>query len=157
MGLGRSSWRQAVRGACVGAVATVLAGTMGVPPTAASTGTVAPPEGQLRKPAMGRVATDGRMLNVRSGPGTGYAIAAPPLADGARVQIYCVRWGEEIQGLHGPSRVWNKIDPRGEKYVADALVFTGSMDPVAPPCKGRAQGAEREAPDGAGGSARRVG
>ncbi|MFC4117703.1 SH3 domain-containing protein [Nonomuraea zeae] len=112
-------WRT-VRAAAVTAVAAVLAGTIGAPPALAV--------------GSGQVATDGRNLNVRSGPGTHYGFAAAPLANGTRVTVYCVRWGESIDGLYGRSSWWDKIDRYAEKYVADALVYTGTMEPVAPRC-----------------------
>src|SRR5207302_76633 len=56
----------------------------------------------------GQIRTDGDPLNVRSGPGTGYASVglAGPLA---RVPILCQVPGEPIAGLVASTRLWDRI------------------------------------------------
>jgi uncharacterized protein YraI len=83
--------------------------------------------------ASGTIDTDGRPVNVRSGSDTSYGIVAS-LADGRPVTIYCVKRGETVNGVYGASTWWDKIDDDAEQYVADALVYTGTFDPVAPLC-----------------------
>ncbi|MEV5894304.1 SH3 domain-containing protein [Nonomuraea fuscirosea] len=124
MGTARS-WR-AVRVAGTAAVAVLLAGVVAAPPALAA--------------EYGTVATDGRMLNIRTGPSTGYAIVGQ-LRNGATVRIYCQIAREEIVGLYGPTQLWDKIHKDREWYVADALVHTGTMKQVAPTCLAAAAGA----------------
>lgn len=73
----------------------------------------------------------GVRLNVRSGPGTGYAVVRV-LPEGAKVPIYCQTPGTTVTGPYGTSRIWDNIDS-GE-YVSDAYVKTGSDGYVAPRC-----------------------
>lgn len=78
----------------------------------------------------GVINTSGANLNVRSGPGTGYA-AIGSLADGAHVTIRCHKYGQRITGTYGTTTLWDKI---GAGYVSDAYVYTGSDGRVAPMC-----------------------
>jgi uncharacterized protein YraI len=73
----------------------------------------------------------GVRLNVRRGPGTGYAIVRV-LPEGAKVPIYCQTPGTTVAGPYGTSDIWDNID-NGE-YVADAYVNTGSDGYVRPRC-----------------------
>ncbi|MDV9191441.1 peptidase [Streptomyces sp. SR27] len=73
----------------------------------------------------------GYQVNVRSGPGTQYAIVRA-LPVGATVAISCQKYGEWITGPYGTTRIWDSIAP-GE-YVSDAYVHTGSDGFVAPRC-----------------------
>lgn len=73
----------------------------------------------------------GYRLNVRSGPGTGYALVRV-LPEGASIPIYCQRPGEAIAGPYGTSNIWDNIN-NGE-YVSDAYVLTGSDGYVAAHC-----------------------
>ncbi|WP_256962038.1 peptidase [Streptomyces sp. NRRL B-24572] len=76
----------------------------------------------------------GYRVNVRSGPGTQYAIVQVLPLD-ATVSIYCqVKYGETITGPYGTTSIWDNIGPG--KYVSDAYVHTGSDAMVAPPCGG---------------------
>lgn len=74
---------------------------------------------------------DGVRLNVRSGPGTGYAIVRT-LPVGAKVPIFCQTPGTTVTGPYGTSNIWDNID-NGE-YVSDTYVKTGSDGYVAPRC-----------------------
>lgn len=73
----------------------------------------------------------GVRLNVRRGPGTGYAIVRV-LPEGAKVPIYCQTPGTTVAGPYGTSNIWDNID-NGE-YVADAYVNTGTDGYVRPRC-----------------------
>ncbi|MCW7945540.1 hypothetical protein AAW14_26925 [Streptomyces hygroscopicus] len=73
----------------------------------------------------------GVRLNVRSGPGTGYAVVRV-LAEGAKVPIFCQTPGTTVSGPYGTSNIWDNIDD-GE-YVSDAYVHTGSDGYVASRC-----------------------
>ncbi|GAB3166959.1 SH3 domain-containing protein [Streptomyces incanus] len=73
----------------------------------------------------------GYRLNVRSGPGTNYAVVRT-LPVGAQVPIFCQRPGTTVTGPYGTSNIWCNIDS-GE-YVSDTYVKTGSDGYVAPRC-----------------------
>ncbi|MFF9217320.1 hypothetical protein [Streptomyces viridosporus] len=73
----------------------------------------------------------GVRLNVRSGPGTGYAIVRV-LPEGASVPINCQTPGTTVTGPYGTSNIWDNIG-NGE-YVSDAYVYTGSDGYVASRC-----------------------
>lgn len=80
----------------------------------------------------GTVKTGGGSLNVRSGPGTGYAVAGS-VADGATVKIYCQATGTTVTGTYGTSSIWDRIGTN--QYVSDAYVNTGySYIPGVPRC-----------------------
>ncbi|RDG34902.1 hypothetical protein [Streptomyces corynorhini] len=70
-------------------------------------------------------------VNVRSGPGTKYALVRV-LAYGASVPINCQRPGESIAGPYGTTSIWDNI-ANGE-YISDAYVYTGSSGYVAVRC-----------------------
>jgi Bacterial SH3 domain len=70
----------------------------------------------------GTVNTGGGNLNVRSGPGTGYAIVGS-VANGATVQIYCQAIGTTVTGTYGTTNIWDRIGTN--QYVSDAYVNTG--------------------------------
>ncbi|RKF24153.1 N-acetylmuramoyl-L-alanine amidase [Micromonospora globbae] len=80
----------------------------------------------------GTVATSGN-LNVRSGPGTGYAVV-DTLAPGATVSVYCQTAGTSVTGPYGTSTVWNRIGTN--RWVSDAYVLTGHSGyiPGVPRC-----------------------
>ncbi|MEU8521038.1 peptidase [Streptomyces sp. NBC_01216] len=73
----------------------------------------------------------GYRLNVRSGPGTHYAIVRT-LAVGVSVPVYCQKPGEWVSGPYGTSNIWDNI-AAGE-FVSDAYVRTGSDGYVAARC-----------------------
>ncbi|MER6977870.1 SH3 domain-containing protein [Streptomyces carpinensis] len=73
----------------------------------------------------------GVRLNVRRGPGTGYAIVRV-LTEGAKVPIFCQTTGTTVTGPYGTSNVWDNIDD--SEFVSDAYVYTGSDGYVAPRC-----------------------
>ncbi|ARU60241.1 metalloendopeptidase [Tumebacillus avium] len=81
--------------------------------------------------ANGTVNTAGADLNVRSGPGTGYAIVGS-VSDGQQVRIYCQTYGTTVTGTYGTSNVWNRIGTG--QYISDTYVYTGSDGLVAPLC-----------------------
>ncbi|WP_147427358.1 CHAP domain-containing protein [Micromonospora globbae] len=95
------------------AVATLLVGS---PAQAAGTGTIN---------------AWGDPVNVRSGPGTNFGVTGS-LADGTLVTIHCTTRGTNVEGPYGWTDVWNMIG--NDRWVADALVDTGTMNPVAGPC-----------------------
>ncbi|MFG3552012.1 SH3 domain-containing protein [Streptomyces sp. NPDC047725] len=73
----------------------------------------------------------GVQLNVRSGPGTGYAIVRV-LPEGATVPVYCQTPGTTVTGPYGTSSIWDRIGTG--QYVSDTYVRTGSDGYVAPRC-----------------------
>ncbi|OUS97268.1 CHAP domain-containing protein [Rhodococcus sp. NCIMB 12038] len=94
-------------------------------------------------------------VNVREGTGTNTRILRT-LPDGARVTIVCHVRGQVFTG--GPYRVstniWNRLDNGG--YITDAMLETGSNNPVVPPCNsapasGRAMGQTRNSNTGVSG------
>ena len=81
----------------------------------------------------GTVTTGGASLNVRSGPGTGYA-AVGSVANGAGASIYCQANGTTVTGYYGTSSVWDKIGT--DRWVSDTYVYTGHSGfiPGVPRC-----------------------
>ncbi len=73
----------------------------------------------------------GYRLNVRSGPGTSYALVRV-LPEGATVTINCQRPGETVTGPYGTSNIWDNI--ASGQYVSDTYLLTGSDGYVAPRC-----------------------
>ncbi|MEU6482321.1 SH3 domain-containing protein [Streptomyces sp. NPDC047017] len=73
----------------------------------------------------------GVRLNVRSGPGTGYALVRT-LSEGAEVPIYCQSPGTTVTGPYGTSAIWDNI--ANGQYVSDTYVHTGSDGYVAARC-----------------------
>ncbi|MFV0134445.1 SH3 domain-containing protein [Streptomyces sp. HMX87] len=73
----------------------------------------------------------GVRLNVRSGPGTQYAIVRV-LPEGASVQIYCQTPGQTVTGPYGTSNIWDNIG--NGQYVSDTYVRTGSDGYVTHRC-----------------------
>jgi uncharacterized protein YraI len=71
--------------------------------------------------------------NLRSGPGTSYPRVGT-LSGGQRIAIACTVTGETVQGPYGPTSVWDYVHL--EAYVSDAYVYTGTSQPVGPPCGG---------------------
>jgi hypothetical protein len=81
-------------------------------------------------------------IAVHAGP----TISSQQVADlpsGAGVVIVCTRTGDAVVGpRHGggtlTSRVWDQVRPDGSQdvlgFVPDALVKTGTTNPVAPGC-----------------------
>ncbi|NBE55729.1 SH3 domain-containing protein [Streptomyces boluensis] len=70
-------------------------------------------------------------VNVRSGPGTSYAMVGRVLA-GTRVTLHCQRPGETVTGPSGTSRIWDRIGTG--RYISDTYLRTGSNGYVAPRC-----------------------
>lgn len=73
----------------------------------------------------------GHRVNVRSGPGTGYAIVKV-LAYGAIVTIRCQCPGTTVTGPYGTTNLWDCIG--NGLFVSDAYVKTGSDGYVANRC-----------------------
>jgi uncharacterized protein YraI len=73
----------------------------------------------------------GCAVNARSGPSTGYG-ATGSLANGTKVTIQCTARGEWITGQYGDTDLWDDIG--SGRYVSDALVLTGTNNPVAGDC-----------------------
>lgn len=76
-------------------------------------------------------AGDNTTVNLRSGPGLNYGVTGT-VEDGAVVRIACTARGDTVQGVWGPTDLWNKLDTNG--WISDGFVDTGSNDPVAPAC-----------------------
>lgn len=98
-------------------------------------------------------------VNVRDGAGT-HTRVLRTLPEGTRVRIVCHVRGAVFTG--GPYRVrtdiWNRLDSGG--YITDAMLETGSNNPVVPPCtsapapapsSGRASGQTRSTNTGVAG------
>jgi uncharacterized protein YraI len=79
----------------------------------------------------GRVETHGAALRVRAEPTTASQVAGQ-LPTGSRVLVRCTAKGESIECVFGTSDVWDNIGPG--LWISDAFTFTGSDDPIAPPC-----------------------
>ncbi|MER7954849.1 MULTISPECIES: peptidase [unclassified Streptomyces] len=73
----------------------------------------------------------GTRVNVRSGPGTQYAVVRS-LPAGSWVAIRCQTPGQTITGPYGTTNIWDNIGS-GE-FISDAYVKTGSDGYVAPRC-----------------------
>jgi uncharacterized protein YraI len=73
----------------------------------------------------------GCAVNARSGPSTGYGTTGS-LANGTAVTIQCTARGEWITGQYGATGLWDNIG--NGRYVSDALVYTGTNNPVAGDC-----------------------
>lgn len=76
-------------------------------------------------------AGDNDSVNVRSGPGLSYSIVGS-LANGTVVRIVCTARGDVVQGVWGPTDLWDRLEDGG--WVSDGFVDTGSNEPVAPAC-----------------------
>ncbi|GIF73960.1 N-acetylmuramoyl-L-alanine amidase [Asanoa siamensis] len=81
----------------------------------------------------GTVDTASTNLNVRGGPGTGYAVVGS-VADGAAVTVWCQATGTTVTGTFGTSNVWNRIGVG--RWVSDTYVNTGhnGFIPGVPRC-----------------------
>nr|WP_223183482.1 MULTISPECIES: SH3 domain-containing protein [unclassified Streptomyces] len=73
----------------------------------------------------------GYRVNVRSGPGTQYAVVRQ-LAAGATVTISCQVYGEWVTGPYGTTRIWDCV--AAGQYISDSYVHTGSDGFVAARC-----------------------
>ncbi|MGP2438235.1 SH3 domain-containing protein [Streptomyces sp. JW3] len=73
----------------------------------------------------------GVRLNVRSGPGTQYALVKV-LPLGAKVPIFCQSPGTRVTGTYGTTTIWDNID--NGQFVSDAYVKTGSDGYIRPRC-----------------------
>ncbi|MEV4754255.1 N-acetylmuramoyl-L-alanine amidase [Micromonospora sp. NPDC049559] len=70
----------------------------------------------------GTVTTGGGSLNIRSGPGTGYAVVGSA-TNGTGVSVYCQANGTTVTGYYGTSSVWDRIGT--DRWVSDTYVNTG--------------------------------
>ena len=73
----------------------------------------------------------GYQVNVRSGPGTGYALVKK-LPENTRVPIRCQTHGQRVSGPYGSTDIWDCVAPG--QYVSDAYVKTGSDGFVTVSC-----------------------
>jgi surface antigen len=73
----------------------------------------------------------GQTLLVRSGPGTSYSVTGS-LPNGATVSIVCQTHGSSVNGMWGPTNLWDRLSTGG--YASDGFVNTGSNGQVAPSC-----------------------
>ena len=119
--MSRNSVSRRVLTGCI-AVATVAAPVVVAAPAAADQQAVT-------------VNTGAGELNVRSAP-TANSEKIGSVANKSRVVIVCHTRGTAFSG--GPYRlttnIWNQLDKGG--YVTDAMLNTGSNDPVVPRCDG---------------------
>ncbi|GAB1513061.1 M23 family metallopeptidase [Actinophytocola sp. KF-1] len=69
----------------------------------------------------------GGVVNKRTGPGTGYALAGT-VADGATVSISCSANGTTHTGRWGTTSLWNRLTDG--TWVTDAFMWTGLSGPV---------------------------
>ena len=67
--------------------------------------------------------------NLRTGPGTGYAVAGTVFANSS-VTLGCWIRGDSAEGPYGNSNLWYTVVSAGAAYISDAMVFTGSDEPV---------------------------
>jgi hypothetical protein len=73
-------------------------------------------------------------LNLRAGPHKDYALIGC-VPDGTTIGIECVGYGNPVTGPWSTTSVWDRITYAGTTgYVADAYVWTGTDNPVAPAC-----------------------
>jgi peptidoglycan hydrolase-like protein with peptidoglycan-binding domain len=76
----------------------------------------------------------GAGLRYRTEPNTGpSAEIKGRLPDGADLQIFCHVRGETVSGTYGASNIWDRT--RSGYYAPDVFLYTGSDDPVVPPCE----------------------
>lgn len=73
----------------------------------------------------------GGVVNKRSGPGTGYALAGT-VADGATVSVSCSRNGTSHSGRWGTTSLWNRLTDG--TWVTDAFMWTGISGAVNGTC-----------------------
>lgn len=73
----------------------------------------------------------GYRVNVRSGPGTNYAVTRV-LPLGASVGVRCQCEGTNISGPYGTTTIWDNI-ANGE-FISDAYVKTGSDGYITSRC-----------------------
>ncbi|AUM20317.1 amidase (plasmid) [Rhodococcus ruber] len=117
---------------------------------------IAPPTADAN-PRVVTVVTGAGPVNVREGAGTNTRLLRT-IPNGSRVTIVCHVRGQVFTG--GPYRVstniWNRLDSGG--YVTDAMLETGSNNPVVPVCNsapapaaGRTMGQTRGGNTGASG------
>ena len=74
--------------------------------------------------------------NLRTGPGTGYAVAGTVFANSS-VTLGCWIRGDSAEGPYGNSNLWYTVVSAGAAYISDAMVFTGSDEPVTEACSGK--------------------
>ena len=70
--------------------------------------------------------------NTRNGPGTMYTVLGTVSA-GAQIKLGCWSPGGEAKGPYGKSTIWYRVIGRSG-YISDAMVYTGSDDPVTQKC-----------------------
>lgn len=83
--------------------------------------------------------------NVRVGPGHSFPVAKT-LSAGSSVKLGCWVENEEAQGPYGKSKIWYKVDDT-DNFVSDAMVSTGTDDPVTANCSEPVQSSPPPPPD----------
>lgn len=73
----------------------------------------------------------GGVVNKRTGPGTGYAVAGT-VGDGATVSVSCSRNGTSHSGRWGTTSLWNRLTDG--TWVTDAFMWTGISGAVNGTC-----------------------
>jgi surface antigen/predicted small lipoprotein YifL len=89
------------------------------------------PQKYLLPTNVGATMAPGGPYNLRTGPGTGYALAGT-VAGGSGITISCTSSGENVVGYYATSVVWNRLTSGA--WVADANVYTGTDRAAARPC-----------------------
>ena len=70
--------------------------------------------------------------NLRTGPGTTYAIGGSAAA-GSMIGLVCYKYGGGGTGYYGYSTLWYRTD-RSSLWIIDSNVYTGTSLPVTPAC-----------------------
>lgn len=78
--------------------------------------------------------------NLRVGPSTQFAVKGT-IPAGSTVTLGCWVRGDEAEGPYGSSRIWYSVpgsvnDIGTTNYISDAMVYTGSDQPVTEVCPG---------------------
>lgn len=80
---------------------------------------------------VGTVTTAGAPLVVRAGASSSTA-ALRSLKNGTKVTLECYVRGQSVKGKWGTTTIWDRI--AGGGYVSDGFIYTGTNNPVVPPC-----------------------
>ena len=74
-------------------------------------------------------------INVRTGPGTEHTLSYT-IPAGTDVKIGCWTDGSAVNGQYGTSKIWYKTTSGGTTgWVSDAVLYTGTNDPVTVRCQ----------------------
>jgi hypothetical protein len=72
-------------------------------------------------------------INVRTGPGLEHDVATT-ISSGTDFLIGCWTTGAPVTGPYGTSEIWYSTPNDGPGWVTDAVIWTGSNDPVTAQC-----------------------